>query len=64
MKTSDDEKDDDGTGTVDKLFEDLLKERNVDAFPCLEDIDPIVDLYEKKSGNHLCIARSLKHSYR
>ena len=31
----------DDTGTVDKLIEDL------DAFPCLEDIDPIIDLYEK-----------------
>ena len=58
------EENDDDTGTVDKLFEDLLKERNNDAFACLEDIDPIVDLYEKKSGNHLSIARSLKHSYR
>ena len=43
------EENDDDTGTVDKLFEDLLNERNVDAFPCPEDIDPIVDLYEKES---------------
>ena len=53
----------DGTGTVDKLFQDLLTERNIDAFACLEDIDPIVDLYQKKLGNHLSIARSLKNSY-
>ena len=58
------EENDDDTATIDKLFEDLLKEQNVDAFPCLEDIDPIVNLYKKKSGNHLSIARrSLKHSY-
>ena len=54
------EENDDDAGTVDKLFEDLLKERNVNTFPCLEGIDPIVDLYEKKSGNHLSIFRSLK----
>ena len=53
------EDNDDDTGTVDKLFEDLLKERNGDAFLSLEDIDPIIDLYEKISGNHLS-----KHSFR
>ena len=52
---------DNNTGTVHKLFQDLLTERNVDAFACLEDIDPIIDLYEMKSGNHLSIARSLKN---
>ena len=64
-KESEEEVEDDNgddTGTVDNLFDDLLKESNV--FASLEDIDPLVALYEKKSGNHLCIARSLKNSYR
>ena len=29
------DKNDDDTGTVDKLFQDLLTERNVDDFACL-----------------------------
>ena len=62
---SDEDNNNDGdAGTVDNLFEELLSKQSVHAYPCLEDFDPIVEMYERKSGNHLGITRSERSVYR
>jgi hypothetical protein len=48
-----DNNNDDDAGTMDNLFEELLSKRSMHAYPCLEDFDPSVEAYERKSGNHL-----------
>jgi hypothetical protein len=61
----DDDDDDDDAGTVDNVFEDLLSEQSVHhAYPCIEDFDPIVKAYKRKSGNHLAVICSERSIYR
>jgi hypothetical protein len=50
--------------TDDKIFQEILNERKIDMFATLEDIDPLIEEYERKSGNHLSIKRSLRNSFR
>ena len=56
--SDEDKNNDDNAGTVDNLFKELLSERSVHAYPCLEDFDPIIEMYKRKSGYHLGITRS------
>ena len=62
MKRSDEEykNNDDDAGTVVNIFKELLSERSVHAYPCLEDFDPIVEMYERRSGNHMGITHNEK----
>ena len=61
---NDDDDEDKDEGTVDDIFENLLKEQTVHAYPCIEDFNPIVEAYERKSGNHLAVIRSERSIYR
>ena len=50
---------------MDRLFDKILKEQNINALACLEDdINPLIKEYEVRSGNHLSIKRSLRDSFR
>ena len=61
--SDEDDNNDDDAGTVDNLFEELLSKQSVHAYPCLEDFDLIVKMYERKSGNHLGITHSERSIY-
>jgi Ulp1 protease family, C-terminal catalytic domain len=62
--STDDDDEDEDAGTVDNIFTDLLKEQTVHAYPCMEDFNPIVEEYERKSGNHIAVVRSERSVYR
>ena len=51
------------SGMCDNLFEEILSEQKIDAFGALEDIDPLIEEYERKSGNQLTIKRSESNSF-
>ena len=61
--SDEDDNNDDDAGTVDNLFKELLNKRSVHAYPCLEDFDPIVEMYKRKSGDHLVITLSERSAY-
>ena len=57
----------DSTLTVassDTVFHKVMAEANVESFAELEDINPIVAIYEQRSGNCLRIKRSINGKYR
>jgi hypothetical protein len=58
-----DNNNDDDAGTMDNLFQELLREQSVHAYACIEDFDPIVEAYERKSGNHLAVICSKRSIY-
>jgi hypothetical protein len=41
-----------------------LKGRKIDAFGALEDLDPLIEEYEQKSGNQLSMKRGERNSFR
>ncbi len=51
------------TGVCDTLFQEILKEQKIDAFGALEDVDPLIEEYEQKSGNQLSIKRGERNSF-
>jgi hypothetical protein len=53
-----------GLNMEDHVFEEILKERQVEVFNTLEDVDPFIEEYENKSGNRLSVLRSLRNVYR
>ena len=55
---------DTGPEFVDTMLTSLLKDMDVGFFSCLEDIDPVIDAYEAKTGFRLCVTRSVKERYR
>ena len=55
---------DSGACTPDTVLTSLLKDMGVEFFSCLEDIDPVIDAYEAKTGFRLCIRRSVHGRYR
>jgi hypothetical protein len=61
---TDDNDEDEDAGSVDNIFEDLLKEQTVYAYPCMDDFNHIIDECEGKSRNHLAIIRSERSIYR
>ena len=48
---------------MDNLFQEILSEQTVQAYPCTEDFDPIAEAYERKSGNHIAFIRSERSVY-
>jgi hypothetical protein len=40
-------------------FQDILFQLNIVEVPTLDDVGPVIEAYEKKLGNRLCIQRSL-----
>ncbi len=52
------------TGVCDTLFQEILKEQKIDAFGALEDVEPLIEEYEQKSGNQLSIKRGERTSFR
>ena len=48
----------------DTSFQDIMRQQNIVEFPTLDDVSPVVEAYEKKSGNRLAIRRSLVGEYR
>ena len=52
------------TSNEDTVFQDILRELNIVEFPTLDDVGPVVEAYEKKSGNRLSIRRSLIGEFR
>ena len=44
-------------GVCDTVFQEILKGRKIDAFGALDDVDPLIEDYEQKSGNQLSIMR-------
>ena len=51
-------------GVCDTLFQEILKEQKIDAFGALEDLDPLIEEYEQKSGNQLSMKRGERNSFR
>ena len=51
------------TGVCDTLFQEILNERKIDAFGALEDVDPLIEEYEEKSGNQLSIKRARRAQF-
>ncbi len=49
------------TGVCDTLFQEILKERKIDAIG--EDVDPFIEKYEQKLGNWLSIKRGERNSF-
>jgi hypothetical protein len=47
------------TSNKDTVFQDFLCQLNIVEFPTLDDVSPVIEAYEKKSGNHLSIQSSL-----
>jgi hypothetical protein len=39
-------------------FQDIMRQQNIVEFPTLDDVSPVIEAYEKKSGNRLAIRRS------
>ena len=48
----------------DHVFEEILKERQVEVFNTLDDVEPFIEEYENISGNRLSVLRSLRNVYR
>jgi hypothetical protein len=44
-------------GVCNTVFQEILKGRKIDAFGALDDVDPLIEDYEQKSGNQLSIMR-------
>ncbi len=47
------------TTSEDTVFQDILCQLNIVESPILDDFGPVIEAYEKKSGNWLSIQRSL-----
>ena len=47
------------TSNEDAVFQDILCQLNLIEFPFLDDVGPVIEAYEKKSGNRLSIWHSL-----
>jgi hypothetical protein len=43
------------TSNEDAVFQDILCQLNLIEFPFLDDVGPVIEAYEKKSGNRLSI---------
>ena len=52
------------TSNEDTVFQDILRQRNIEEFSSLDDVGPVIEAYEKKSGNRLAIRRSLFGEFR
>jgi hypothetical protein len=50
-------------GVCDTPFQEILKGQKIDAFGALEDLDPLIEEYERKSGNQLSIKRGELNSF-
>ena len=48
----------------DYVWDSLLKELNVQSFGALDDVAPIIDKYQKQSGNHVAVCRSNRDRFR
>ena len=46
-----------GDVQVDTVFQALLKELKVDSFARLQDVEPLINDYERETGNHLVVCR-------
>ena len=49
---------------ADMLFYDVMKDVGVECFATLEDAIPCIEEYEKRSGIHLRVERSLKNQFK
>ncbi len=49
---------------ADMLFYAVMKDVGVECFATLEDAMPCIEEYEKRSGNHLRVERSLKNQFK
>jgi hypothetical protein len=47
----------------DTSVQDIMRQQNIVEFPTLDDVSPVIEAYEKKSGNWLAIRRSLVGEY-
>jgi hypothetical protein len=47
----------------DTLFQEILKGRKIDALGALEDVDSLIEEFERKSGNQLSIKRGERNSF-
>ncbi len=47
------------TSNEDAVFQDILCQLNLIEFPFLDDVGPVIEAYEKKSGNRLSIWHSV-----
>jgi hypothetical protein len=48
----------------DTNFYKVMKDANVDSFAEMDQINPIVEMYEQRTGNHLRIKRSINGKFR
>ena len=48
----------------DTMFYDVMHEANLECFPTLEAVNPIVEAYESRTGNALWIIRSINDQFR
>ncbi len=44
-------------------FQGIMRQQNIVEFPTLDDVSPVIEVWEKKSGNWLAIRRSLVVEY-
>ena len=50
--------------TGDTTFYDVMREADLQCFPTLEAVNPIVEAYEARTGNYLRIKRSINNKFR
>ena len=48
----------------DVLFYDIMRDAKVDCFATLEEVMPLIETYEIRSGNHLRVQRSLRNQFK
>jgi MULE transposase domain/Ulp1 protease family, C-terminal catalytic domain len=53
-----------GRMQVDTVFRALLKDLKVDSFATLQDVEPLINDYERETGNHLVVRRSNRQTFR
>jgi len=48
----------------DSVWDSLLKELNIQSFGSLDDVTPVINDYQKRSGNHLAVCNSERDRFR